>query len=61
MAVYRKSPKCPYCGKEIKRIYENQSKTLMLFRKIGYTFIKWDYEGHKCLKTKKMKKTLNFL
>ncbi len=54
MAVYRQTPKCPKCGKIIARgIYADQSDTPMVMRKIGDSFIRWEYLPHKCKKENK--------
>jgi len=55
MAVVRANPKCPKCNGVIHAIYKDQSDLPLIQQIIGDTFIKWDWEGHKCitLKTEK--------
>lgn len=48
MAVNRTPPQCPKCGKRIYAIYKDQSGLPPAMQLIGDTFIKWDWEGHKC-------------
>ena len=49
MAVFRKNPKCPYCGEIIaKGIYRDQSNIPSYMRVIGDTFIRWEYLDHTC-------------
>jgi hypothetical protein len=48
MAIIRQSPKCIKCDGIINAIYLDQSNIPELQRIIGDTFLKWDYEGHKC-------------
>jgi hypothetical protein len=45
---YRTQPICPKCGERIKGIYRDESKIPDMFKTIGDTFIRWDWEGHKC-------------
>lgn len=43
MALFRETPKCPICNKEIaKQIIDTESKV------IGDNFIRWEYLEHKC-------------
>jgi hypothetical protein len=59
MAVYRKTPACPYCGKIIaKAVYKNQSHIPFMFRVIGDTFIRWDYIKHNCKGKRKADKEI---
>jgi len=63
MAVFRKPPECPFCGKIIaKARYRDQSKITHMFQVIGDTFEGWDYEDHECDEMKKFKRdnTINF-
>ena len=54
MAVYRKTPKCPYCGKvTAKAIYKRQNPNNPVF---GDLFIRWGYKKHWCLKSAIAKK-----
>jgi hypothetical protein len=54
MAIFRPTPKCPYCGEVIaKAVYIDQSKIPSMMRLIGDTFIRWDYITHTCEGTKK--------
>lgn len=48
MAIRRESPKCPKCGVVIDAIYLDQSDLPEIQRVIGDTFLKWDWENHKC-------------
>jgi len=51
MARDRPVPRCPNCGKKIaKPVYLDQSKTPIMKRLIGDTFIRWDYIKHVCTK-----------
>lgn len=45
--VVRKHPRCINCGEQINAIYADRGKHF-----VGDTFIMWDYNGHKCKKTK---------
>ena len=55
MAVYRETPKCPWCGKVI-------AKPIMKIRMpwqapvYGDDFERWEYSNHKCKKTPKKSK-----
>ncbi len=40
--VYRKNPKCIFCGGKIKGVYKPTENFY------GDSFIKWDYENHVC-------------
>jgi methylenetetrahydrofolate dehydrogenase (NADP+) / methenyltetrahydrofolate cyclohydrolase len=51
MAVLRIPEKCFNCGGDLKEVHLDQSHLPMYQQIIGDTFIKWDYENHKC-KTK---------
>ena len=58
MAVYRETPKCPYCNKPIaKAIHKKQNPYNPAY---GDSFIMWNYKRHWCLKgvivKRKMKK-----
>lgn len=57
MAVYRESPLCPKCGHPIDGIYQDQNDLPSHLRIIGDTFIRWNYEDHKCPEPK-MKMTI---
>jgi len=47
MAVFRDTPRCMYCGKEIaKAIFHNH----MGKNFVGDTFSHWEYENHRCKK-----------
>ena len=55
MAVYRETPKCPWCGKVI-------AKPIMKIRMpwqapvYGDDFERWEYSNHKCKKAPKQSK-----
>jgi hypothetical protein len=54
MAIYRKQPTCPYCGKVIaKGVYKDQSHLPFMMRVIGDTFLRWEYKKHNCKKKPK--------
>lgn len=44
MAVYRPTPKCPYCGAVIAEAVHSKSGPHF----IGDTFLRWDYIKHSC-------------
>lgn len=48
MAIQRQIKKCPKCGEPYRAIYKNESNFPMQLKTIGDTFIRWDFEGHKC-------------
>lgn len=48
MALYRENPKCHKCGGVIKGIYKDQTDIPVSMRIIGDTFIRWDWQNHKC-------------
>jgi hypothetical protein len=52
MAVIRANPKCPKCNGIIHAIYKDQSDLPSIQQIIGDTFIKWDWENHKCITMK---------
>lgn len=47
MAVYRETPKCPFCGEIIAKAV---MKTLMPFQEpiFGNNFSHWEFEKHEC-------------
>ena len=55
MAVYRETPKCPFCGKVIAKavIKEKILGQPLLY---GDNFLRWDYLNHKCKKAPKLSK-----
>lgn len=48
MAIYRTNPTCIKCGEMIYGIYKDRSNLPIQMQLIDDTFVKWDYEGHKC-------------
>lgn len=61
MAIFRKAPTCPFCGKPIARaIYKEQKNVPIHELFIGDTFEQWEYFNHFCEKMeqnlKKIKK-----
>ena len=46
--IHRDPPKCFKCGQPIKAVYEDQSDIPLVLRRIGDTFLYWDFNGHKC-------------
>jgi hypothetical protein len=42
MAVFRQQPLCPDCKEPIEGIYNNSENFF------GDTFLRWNWEGHKC-------------
>lgn len=52
MAVHRPVPACPNCGEPIRGIYKDESHLPFYKQTIGDTFIRWDWEGHKCQEEK---------
>lgn len=56
MAVYRETPKCPYCGKVIaKGIYKKQNPFNPVY---GDSFLRWEYKKHNCKEGRKAKKEM---
>lgn len=47
--VIRKNPVCLFCGKAIaKAVYLDQSNVDPARCQYGDTFLRWDYDDHKC-------------
>jgi hypothetical protein len=60
MAVYRTPPTCPFCGEIIATAqYKDQSKTPLMLRTIGDTFIGWKYKEHSCDAMKTFQKKIS--
>ncbi len=59
MAVARKTPVCPYCGKETARaIVKNEKHVPIFMRKIGDNFLRWENIPHTCRGLRKARKEM---
>ena len=55
MAVYRPTPKCPFCGKPIARAVHREVSIGF----IGDTFVRWEFFDCNCKEYKKTTKAMN--
>lgn len=57
MAVSRKIPTCPFCGKDTAReVHKNYSDLPRFMRPIGDSFIRWEEIAHACKGLRKWQK-----
>lgn len=56
--IARVQPICNICGKPIEGVYKDESNLPQYLRTVGDTFVRWDFENHKC-KNKNDNKTVS--